>query len=111
MTRERFLVRGGRFALAVALLAVVGCGRTPSSAPERAELRQSSRALGGPPDFVVTALEGPTSAWPGNGINLSVSVCNQGETGASTGVDLFLSTDTTINPADTFLGSVMPQYI
>ncbi len=57
------------------------------------------------PDLVVTAVEAPYSAPPGAGIDVTVTVCNQGNDHASSSTTLLvLSTDTTIDALnDTYL--------
>ncbi|WP_437902727.1 CARDB domain-containing protein [Sorangium sp. So ce327] len=62
--------------------------------------------VGFQPDLVVSAVSGPPSAPPGSGFDASVTVCNQG-TSPSYGVDLelFLSSDDAISPADLHAGS------
>ncbi|WP_438038005.1 CARDB domain-containing protein [Sorangium sp. So ce128] len=77
------------------------------------ELIESNNAASGDligvgfqPDLVVSAVSGPPSAPPGSGFDASVTVCNQG-TSPSYGVDLelFLSSDDAISPADIHAGS------
>lgn len=58
------------------------------------------------PDLISTAASGPTSAGPGTTVTVSNTVMNQGNGGASGfTVGLYLSTDTMITTADTFVGS------
>ncbi|WP_437911766.1 CARDB domain-containing protein [Sorangium sp. So ce302] len=77
------------------------------------ELIESNNAASGDligvgfqPDLVVSAVSGPPSAPPGSGFDASATVCNQG-TSPSYGVDLelFLSSDDAISPADIHAGS------
>ncbi len=69
--------------------------------------------IGNKPDFVVTAVTGPTSVKAGSSFVASLTVCNYGQQGDYVDVELFFSADTTIRrtpppqPAeDFFLGSV-----
>ncbi|WP_437739822.1 CARDB domain-containing protein [Sorangium sp. So ce1504] len=77
------------------------------------ELIESNNAASGDligvgfqPDLVVSAVSGPPSAPPGSVFDASATVCNQG-TSPSYGVDLelFLSSDDAISPADIHAGS------
>ncbi|QRO02710.1 hypothetical protein JRI60_28765 [Archangium violaceum] len=54
--------------------------------------------IGDGPDFVVSAVKGPTSARQGDPITTSVTVCNQGTQSGSTDVELYLSSDALITP-------------
>lgn len=81
-----------------------------------AESNETNNALAGNvlgmgwgPDFVVRDLQGPTSA--SGSFNATVTVCNQGNAGASTNVDLFLSTDPVITTADSWSGSAPIGYL
>ncbi|WP_441292620.1 CARDB domain-containing protein [Sorangium sp. KYC3313] len=62
--------------------------------------------VGNWPDLIVSSVSGPPSVLPGSGFDASVTVCNQG-TQPSYGVDLelFLSSDGAISPADIHAGS------
>ncbi|MCP3138363.1 CARDB domain-containing protein [Pyxidicoccus xibeiensis] len=55
--------------------------------------------LGNQPDFVVTAVSGPSSVKPGSPFSASVTVCNRGQQAATVDVDVYLSADTVIRPA------------
>ncbi|WP_437766047.1 CARDB domain-containing protein [Sorangium sp. So ce281] len=77
------------------------------------ELIESNNAASGDligvgfqPDLVVSAVSGPPSAMPGSVFDAFATVCNQG-TSPSYGVDLelFLSSDDAISPADIHAGS------
>ncbi|WP_257460614.1 CARDB domain-containing protein [Archangium lipolyticum] len=55
-------------------------------------------AVGVRPDFVVAALTGPVSAMQGESLGATVTVCNQGQVGGATEVELYLSKDAVILP-------------
>ncbi|HBO97167.1 MAG TPA: peptidase, partial [Candidatus Omnitrophica bacterium] len=58
------------------------------------------------PDLVMTAVYGPTSAAPGTSVSLDSTVRNQGVGGVgSFPVGFYLSTDTAITTADTWIGA------
>ncbi|WP_275899196.1 CARDB domain-containing protein, partial [Pyxidicoccus caerfyrddinensis] len=86
-------------ALALASVAV-GCS---SGDPSTDSLKGAKQGLGGP-DFVVTALSGPTSTTPGSFFNATVTVCNRGDTGGGTEVALVLSDDSNLSIATDFWG-------
>ncbi|MFP2905757.1 CARDB domain-containing protein, partial [Pyxidicoccus sp. 3LFB2] len=86
-------------ALALASVAV-GC---TSGDPSTDSLKEAKQGLGGP-DFVVTALSGPTSTLPGGPFNATVTVCNRGDTGGGTEVALVLSDDSNLSIATDFWG-------
>jgi subtilase family serine protease len=77
------------------------------------ELIESNNAAAGPllgvgnkPDLIVSAVSGPPSAVPGSAFPVSVSVCNHGTAPSyGAGVDLRLSTDTSIGVEDAFAGN------
>jgi sulfur relay (sulfurtransferase) complex TusBCD TusD component (DsrE family) len=50
------------------------------------------------PDFIVTSVTGPASAYPGQQVTAQVQVCNQGTMGDSTDVEVYLSADAVITP-------------
>ena len=58
------------------------------------------------PDLIVTAVDGPSAATPGQTIQISTTVKNAGTaaTGNGFSVRLYLSTDQTISVSDTYLG-------
>src|SRR6185503_10489750 len=58
--------------------------------------------IGSGPDYVFSAVSGPSSSLPGSSLSASVTVCNQGTApGWGTNVQVLLSTDTSITLADT----------
>jgi len=89
----------------------------------RAELREDNNTyvggligVGNGPDFVVTAVSGPTLVQMGASFSASVTVCNQGTMGDSTDVELYLSEDDVITPngpppGDSFVGGVSTGYL
>ncbi|WP_257454155.1 CARDB domain-containing protein [Archangium lipolyticum] len=108
--------RVGSLLGAVALLAAAGCEGSVDSSTA-VERGTTSQAVVSGPDFVVSSVTGPASAMPGQQLTASVTVCNQGTQGGSTGVEVYLSTDTTITPMgstgpspDSYVGSVSSQY-
>ena len=67
--------------------------------------------VGYDPDFVATSVTGPVSAAPGGTVSLTVMMCNQGTYGGSTSVGAFLSADSTITSADSFINSAPTPYL
>jgi subtilase family serine protease len=96
----------------------LGAIADPSSS--RPELIEDNNAAAGNrigvgfrPDFVVTAVTGPTSVQVGGSFSATFTVCNRGQQSSLVDVDLYFSADTTIRrpasplpPEDFFLGSV-----
>jgi subtilase family serine protease len=84
----------------------------------RVELLEDNNALaanvigvGNRADFVITAVTGPYSVKPGNPFTVSATVCNRGQLGDITDVELYLSADTLVRaptppqpPEDLYLG-------
>ncbi|SEU17964.1 CARDB domain-containing protein [Stigmatella erecta] len=96
-------------------MTAVGCG---TGASPESSLATQQQALEEGPDFVVSAVTGPTSAPLGQSISASVTVCNQGTQSDSTWVEVFLSTDTVISPpvppappTDLLLGGSHTDYL
>ncbi len=89
--------RAGRILVAVALMAAAGCGK--AEGPEQTALTSVEQAATSGPDFVVSAVTGPTSATPDQQITASVKVCNQGSVSESARVEVYLSADKVITPA------------
>lgn len=84
-----------------ALLVGVGCSNEQDATGVKDD------AIVYQPNLVVTALETPYSVAPYNPIDLTVTVCNQGNDWASNSDTLLVvSTDTTITSADTWITSV-----
>src|SRR5262249_48212062 len=54
-------------------------------------------SIGNSADFTARINQAPAAVQPSSNFNATVTVCNQGTTGASTPVDLVLSTDSAIN--------------
>ncbi|MFP2930283.1 CARDB domain-containing protein [Pyxidicoccus sp. 3LG] len=100
---------GRTFVGALALASVAaGCASGDTS---EESLKDARQGLGGP-DFVVTALSGPTSTYPGIPFNATVTVCNQGDTGGGTEVALVLSDDSDLSiSTDAWGGSVYLGYL
>jgi hypothetical protein len=73
---------------------------TNNSAPVTALL------VGVAPDFVVTAVTGPTSVLPGAAMTLQVQTCNRGTTAGTGNVWVGVSEDGLITTRDTMLGTV-----
>ena len=78
-------------------------GAVVDSSNARAETDETNNSkLGGrigvglKPDFVVTSVTGPASAFPGQPITAEVTVCNQGTEGNSTSLVVLLSEDATL---------------
>jgi subtilase family serine protease len=99
---------------ALALLAAAGCGGSEGmqEGPRRPAPRTAKQFLIDGPDFVVTGVSGPVSARLGDYITAQVTVCNEGNQGDSTYVDVYLSQDQVIGqpvppapPTDVLLGS------
>ncbi|WP_224361111.1 CARDB domain-containing protein [Hyalangium versicolor] len=108
--------RVGSLLGAVALLAAAGCEGSADSSTAVERVTTSQAVVSGP-DFVVSSVTGPASAQPGQQLTASVTVCNQGTQGGSTGVEVYLSTDTTITPngptgpsPDSYVGYISSQY-
>ncbi|WP_309895417.1 CARDB domain-containing protein [Archangium sp.] len=82
----------------------LGAGADPGNyRPELLEdnntLAGTRMGMGNKPDFIVTEVTGPVSVKMGQSFTATVTVCNQGTTGDSTDVELYLSSDATITPA------------
>jgi subtilase family serine protease len=91
----------------------------------RTELIEDNNALAGyrmgvgnGSDFVITSVTGPASAQPGQSITTQVTICNHGTQAASTEVEVYLSTDSTIRaytlpnpPEDSYVGSAGTGYL
>ena len=61
--------------------------------------------IGNGPDYIVSAVSGPSSALPGSSFSTSVTICNQGTaTGFWTDVQVVLSTDSVISQSDQLIG-------
>ncbi|MDC0712361.1 CARDB domain-containing protein [Stigmatella sp. ncwal1] len=85
----------------------------PELIEDNNSLAGSRIGIGSGADFVVVALTGPKSAQQNQPITVSVAVCNQGTLSESTRVEVLVSSDTVISPAqppgppaDVLLGSV-----
>jgi subtilase family serine protease len=69
-------------------------------------------------DFIITSVKGPASVQYGQSLTAQVTVCNQGQQGASTNVTLYLSADATIRvpapadpPEDSQVGGTYTPYL
>jgi len=61
--------------------------------------------VGNDPDLFVSSITGPASVAPGGSFTATAVVCNQGTTPSPpTGVDVYLSSDTSITTADPIVG-------
>ena len=94
-----------RFIVCSALLVLVGCGRSPPP-PGSEVLGTAVQTVGSAPDLTISAVSGPPSALPGSAYSASVTVCNVGTASSSaTSVEVRLSLDATITPADFLTGT------
>ncbi|WP_437730746.1 CARDB domain-containing protein [Sorangium sp. So ce1335] len=72
----------------------------------------SAIGVGFGPDLIVSAVSGPPSAFPGGGLDASVTVCNQGtQASYGTHVELRLSADATVTTADFLAGGGPAPYL
>ncbi|WP_191260874.1 CARDB domain-containing protein [Comamonas sp. JC664] len=89
------------FLLTASLLAITGCGDTPShTEPQQIKSQSQSRGFG--PDLVIREIHGPTSVRMGRPFTTTVRVCNDGTASAHSPVgpvqmDLYLSEDATLS--------------
>lgn len=79
-------------------LAACGANTEAPETPEAVPLAASARELATGPDFIVTAVTGPTSVQPGQPFSPSVRTCNQGTAPGQARVELYLSPDAIITP-------------
>ncbi|WNG34771.1 hypothetical protein F0U61_14765 [Archangium violaceum] len=105
MRMELALLRNMWPAVWLSAALVAGCGdvdvaptegRVPSAGHSLEEERQ--------PDLVVTAVETPPSARPGDDVTASARVCNQGTEWGEAQVHFYLSADEVLSADDTWVG-------
>ncbi len=85
---------------------LAGCGQGQTGPAELfLDSMLSALTASGTPDLWVASVSGPPSSTSHTGYFVTVTACNQGAGSADAEVNLYLSTDTSITAADTFVGS------
>ncbi|MEM9489795.1 MAG: CARDB domain-containing protein, partial [Myxococcota bacterium] len=67
--------------------------------------------VGNRPDFVITAISGPATAQPSSHADVTVTTCNQGQSGGSVHGEVYLSSDTVINESDNSVAPLMSVHL
>src|SRR5438128_1473700 len=94
-----------RFAAALAAAVALACsGASTSSSSDPDPLSTRTATLGGP-DLWVQSVTAPASALPNSAVQVTVTVCNQGDSGAEAPVWILRSTDALIALSDVQIGS------